>query len=474
MALGGMRDHVGGGFHRYSVDGEWRVPHFEKMLYDQAQLVLAYLEAAQATGEAFFAQVAEDTLQYVARELTSPAGGFLSAEDADSRPPARADDPAAHPVEGAFYTWSAPELASLLGGDYQVVALRFGVEDGGNAPSDPHGEFTGLNLLHTARSVEDVAQATGRAPEAIVDALAHARLVLYEARLARPRPHLDDKVLAAWNGLTIAAFARAARVLRAERFGLTDRADRHLAAAERAARFLRTHLWDERRRVLLRRYRDGDAGIDGYAEDYAAVAFGLLELFQAGGDPGWLEWADQLQTLLDDRFWDAEAGGWFSTSGSDPSVLLRLKEDYDGAEPSAGALATVNLQVLTHLGPDRDREQRIERALSRFGPRLGDAARVVPFVLTALEAWHAGLGQIVVASGEDRDGASRLRAELAAHYRPFAITLPLEPAAAATLADRLPFIAPLTPRHGQATAYVCRDFACRQPVTTAEELGRLV
>jgi len=269
MALGGMRDHIGGGFHRYSVDGAWRVPHFEKMLYDQAQLVLAYLEAAQATGESFYAAVAEDTLAYVQRDMTDPGGGFYSAEDADSLPPEQAGVAGAHKSEGAFYIWSDEEIGSLLGEDATIARIRFGIEPGGNAPQDPQGEFTGRNLLYTAQSIEEVAARTGRAVDDVVAALGRIRQTLFAARERRPRPHLDDKILTAWNGLMIAAFARAARVL-------VDRpsSEAYLAAATRAARFIKTTLWKDDR--LLRRYRDGDAAIAAYAEDYAYLIWGLL------------------------------------------------------------------------------------------------------------------------------------------------------------------------------------------------------
>ncbi len=468
MALGGMRDHVGGGFHRYSVDGEWRVPHFEKMLYDQAQLVIAYLEAAQVTGEKFFAQVAEDTLQYVGRELTSPEGGFYSAEDADSRPPEQAGDPHAHAVEGAFYVWSASELREVLGDDADVFGLRFGVEERGNAPSDPHGEFIGKNILYTARTLEDIAASTTQSQDDVIERLARSRLVAYAARLRRPRPHLDDKILAAWNGLMIAAFARASRVLRHPGFGLTEAAASHLATAQRAARFLRDALWDGEHRVLKRRYREGEAGVNGYAEDYASVAFGLLELFQADGDVTWLEWADGLQQELDARFWDPEAGGWFSTTGEDPSVLVRLKDEYDGAEPSAGAVACLNLLTLTHLRPDVEREARLTRALARFGQRLGEVARVVPLVSAAVSTWHAGVGQIVIARSDDTAGD--LVATLARHYLPFTVVIPIAPGSRDALAQALPFVASLPARSGEETAYVCRDFVCQAPVGSAGEL----
>jgi uncharacterized protein YyaL (SSP411 family) len=468
MALGGMRDHVGGGFHRYSVDEAWRVPHFEKMLYDQAQLVLAYLEAAQATGDRFFAQVAEDTLQYVGRELTHAEGGFYSAEDADSLPP---EGQGGHKVEGAFYTWSAAELRELLGDDTPVVAARFGVEDGGNAPFDPHGEFTGKNLLYTAASVDDIVATTGRSADEVVDVLGRARLVLFGARLGRPRPHLDDKVLAAWNGLMIAAFARASRVLSVETLGLSETASLHLGVAERAARFLRTRMWDADRRVLLRRFRDGEAAVDGYAEDYAALVFGLLELFQASGDPQWLAWADELQHLLDERFYDPIDGGWFSTTGADPSVLVRGKEDYDGAEPSATALALLNLQVLTHIHDDPARRERVERSFARYGAGLGEYARAVPLVLAALVGQEAGIGQLVIAGDA---GAPALRVVAAEAYRPFLVELPVAEAHREALGGLAPQLAAMAPLDGRAAAYLCADFVCRSPVTTPVALRGLM
>ena len=470
MALGGMRDHVGGGFHRYSVDEAWRVPHFEKMLYDQAQLVLAYLEAAQAASDRFFAQVADDTLQYVSRELTHPEGGFYSAEDADSLPPGAAAG--GHKVEGAFYTWTASELREVLGDDAPVVAARFGIEEGGNAPFDPHGEFTGTNLLFTAATVEDIARQTNRTADDVITVLSSARLALFAARLRRPRPHLDDKVLSAWNGLMIAAFARAARVLRAPRFGLDDTAAAHLESAERAASFLRARLWDEQRRVLRRRFRDGEAALDGYAEDYAAVAFGLLELFQAGGDPQWLHWADQLQAILDDRFYDPVDGGWFSTTGADPSVLFRAKEDYDGAEPSPTALALFNLQMLTHLRPDEAREARITQSLARFGTKLAEYARAVPFILAALSAQEAGIGQLVIVEGDDGGEAfAALQAVGAGPYRPFTLVVPAPRAHRGELGDLAPFATAMGPVDGRSAAYLCADFSCRAPVTTPDALG---
>jgi uncharacterized protein YyaL (SSP411 family) len=466
MALGGMRDHVGGGFHRYSVDAAWRVPHFEKMLYDQAQLVLAYIEAAQASGDRFFADVAEDTLQYVMRELTDADGGFFSAEDADSVPPEHAGEEAPHKTEGAFYLWRADEIDELAGGDAAIVRRRFGIEANGNAPSDPQQEFTGKNLLYVASSVDDIAAAVGRTAHVVESALARARLRMFEARLRRPRPHLDDKVLTAWNGLMIAAFARTARVLGALR-GADPAPASYLAAARRAATFARERLWRTEERRLWRRYRTGEAGIDAYAEDYAFLAFGLLELFQATGEAGWLDWAIELQEQQDALFWDEAGAGWFSTTGQDPTVLLRMKEDYDGAEPTASSVAVMNLLVLTHLVDRPEWNGRIERTFRAFSVRLEQLGRGVPMMGAALSTAIAGLQQILIV-GDDR---RQLERTVARHYLPFAISLSVTPENRQSLVDRLPWLASMTALpDGSARAYVCRDFTCRAPVDSAEAL----
>ena len=467
MALGGMRDHIGGGFHRYSVDAAWRVPHFEKMLYDQAQLVLAYLEGAQVSGDPFYGEVAEDTLAYVVREMTDRDGGFFSAEDADSVPPEHADDEHPHKSEGAFYLWRAGEIDEIdarLGGEVggaRIVRMRFGIEPGGNAPVDPQQEFTGKNLLYVARSVDDIARETGRPREEVVDALSRARLAMFDARLQRPRPQRDDKVLTAWNGLMIAAFARGARVLGS---------DAHLTVARRAAAFIKSRMWDPQAERLLRRYRDGDAAIDAYAEDYAYLIFGLLELFQADANVEWLEWAIVLQRRQDALFWDDADGAWFSTTGQDASVLLRMKEDYDGAEPTASSVSAMNLIVLSHLVEDVHWSERADRTLKYFGERLQQIGRAVPMMAAALSARTAGVQQIVIV-GDVVDRADALERTIAGTYLPFAIVLSVVGERQRALAGRLPFIAAMRSIDGAPAVYVCRDFACRQPVTTMEALS---
>jgi uncharacterized protein YyaL (SSP411 family) len=462
MANGGMRDHVGGGFHRYSVDEAWRVPHFEKMLYDQAQLVLAFLEASQASGERFYAYVAEDTLQYVMREMTDEAGGFYSAEDADSVPPEHAGEPGAHPSEGAFYLWTAREVDKLLGPDAALIKRRFGIEPNGNAPIDPQQEFAGKNLLYVARSTESIARETGKTEEEVDDTIARCRLRLFEARASRPRPHLDDKVLTAWNGLMIAGFARAARVV-------ADGAP-YLAAARQAATFIRDRMWDTTTLTLLRRYRRGQASIEAYAEDYAYLIFGVLELFQADPDARWLDWAHTLQRRQDELFWDAADGGWFSTTGRDATVLLRMKEDYDGAEPTASAVSVFNLLTLSHLVDDPGSAERIEKTFRYFGTRLEQMGRAVPMMAAALATQLAGVRQAVIVSADG--GASDLSALVARSYLPFVLSLRLSADRQAALAGTLPFVAAMHPVNGRPAAYVCRNFTCSAPVTTEAELRR--
>ena len=471
MALGGMRDHIGGGFHRYSVDAGWRVPHFEKMLYDQAQLVLAYLEGAQLSGDPFYAEVAEDTLLYVLRQMTDEAGGFYSAEDADSVPPEHAAEDDAHKSEGAFYLWRADEIDALAGEEAAIVKLRFGIAPKGNAPIDPQQEFVGKNLLYVARSVDDIAQQTGKSASEIVDALNRTRVRLFQARLERPRPHLDDKVLTAWNGLTIAAFARMARVVRSRSAGAESvtAAAPYLEAARRAATFLRDRMWNPSTSTLLRRYRWVHADIDAYAEDYAYLVYGLLELFQTDADPVWLEWAMTLQRRQDELFWDDADAGWFSTTGRDASVLLRMKEDYDGAEPTASSVSVLNLLVLSHLVEDAGWTERVDRTLQLFGTRLEQIGRAVPMMAAALSTYLAGVRQIVIVGDANGDALER---SLASQYLPFGITMRFTDERQRQLAARLPFIAAMRPVDGAAAAYVCRDFTCRAPVTTVEALNQ--
>ena len=355
----------------------------------------------------------------------------------------------------------------MLGADAQVVKLRFGILPDGNAPEDPQQEFTGKNLLYVARSIDEIARDTAKSPAEVTAILERARLELFGVRLRRPRPHRDDKILTAWNGLMIAAFARMARVL-AGSAGSGD-ADAYRNAAIRAAAFIRERMWNPESRILLRRYRDGHAEIPGYAEDYSYLIFGLIELFQTTSDMAWFDWAADLQRRQDELFWDEQGGGWFSTDGRDATVLLRMKEEYDGAEPSPNSVSVLNLLWLTHLAENAEWNDRVERTLRFFGTRLEQLGRAVPMMGAALSTFTGGVQQLVLVDADSAAGGG-LRSAIAAAYLPFAVSLRVTPDQQARMKAAFPFIAAMQPVDGRPTVYVCRNFACRQPVTTETAL----
>jgi uncharacterized protein YyaL (SSP411 family) len=443
MADGGIHDHLGGGFHRYATDERWLIPHFEKMLYDQAQLICAYLEAYQLTGEPFFADVARGALAYVRRDLTGPEGQFFSAEDADSRVPGEPGVSA----EGAFYTWTPGEACAVLG---DAEGRRFGAAFG----------LDRSDHLVDGRCVLAASQADAR------DLLARHRAALLKRRGDRPRPHRDDKALAAWNGLMISACARAYQVLE-------DPSD--LASAQRAAAFVRRRLSDSAAGQLLRSYRDGAANVGGYAEDYAFLIQGLLDLYEADFDHSHLEWALALQDKQDELFWDEASGGYFSSAAGAADVPIRFKETHDGAEPSAGSVAAMNLLRLAALtGAARYRE-RAGALLACFGRRLRDQPESAPQMLAALSVSLSPPQQVVVAG--DRE-AGDTRGLLRVARRSFSpgrsVLLADGGAGQAALARFQPTIGEMRKIGGRAAAHVCQAFACREPVTSCEALERLL
>src|SRR5213083_3041941 len=378
MAAGGMHDHIGGGFHRYSVDRYWHVPHFEKMLYDQAQLAIAYLDAFQIIRDRQYESVARDILDYVARDMTSKEGGFFSAEDADSPVVAGIGDPGhSKTAEGAFYIWTKKEIEEALGDAAEVFEFHYGVQPHGNAPegSDPHDEFRGKNILIERHTIAETAQRFKKNEQEIAGLLAKSREKLFSIRAKRPRPHLDDKIIAAWNGLMISAYARTAQVL--------DDA-RYLEIALRAANFLRANLYDSTRKILYRNYRGSRSDIEGFADDYAFVIQSLLDLYEASFNIEWLKLAVELQQTQDRLFFDEKNGGYFSTSGRDESVFLRMKDDNDGAEPASSSVAALNLLRLAQIRDKKQWEERAEKTISAFQATLSRFPIAMPQILVAL------------------------------------------------------------------------------------------
>ncbi len=457
MADGGMHDHLGGGFHRYSVDRYWHVPHYEKMLYDQAQLVECYLDGYLLSGEPALAGVACDTLDYVIRDLSSPGGGFCAAEDADSM--RRGER---HGAEGAFYVWTIEEVRSELGEDADLFCQAYGVEKEGNSPpgSDPHGELAGFNTLLRRLDDNGVAERVGIDATEVADRLQRSRRRLFEARAKRPRPARDDKVVTAWNGLVIGALARAARVLERPQYRLQ---------AEQAAAFIHRQCWNEDRRTLARSWLGEASAADGVASDYALLVQGLLDLFEAGADASWLKWALELQQRMNELFGDETSGAWFDTTDSDKSILLRLREDYDGAEPAATSIAVRNCLRLAAMTGDDSLRQRAMRAAAAAGDRPWVSASLTAS-LPALLSYPA----TVVVAG-DPTAAGALRRVVDRSFAPFTSLVCLDgPRESAWLRELAPHLAAMRAIEGRATAYFCEGATCRAPVTDPSALQRML
>ena len=471
MAAGGMHDHLGGGFHRYSVDAYWHVPHFEKMLYDQAQLAAAYLDAFQITREPLFEQVARDMLDYIRRDMTAKEGGFFSAEDADSEIPVVAGiaDPGhSKKREGAFYVWGKDEVDAALGPSAEIFNFHYAVKAEGNVPAggDPHGEFTGKNILIELGSFATTAKHFGKDEAEVREILAKAREILFALRAKRPRPHLDDKIITAWNGLMISAFARGAQVL-------NDLG--YLEAATRAATFLRAELYDASRRVLFRNYREGRSAVEGFADDYAFVIQGLLDLYEASFDVAWLRFAIELQETQDRLFFDGERGGYFSGAGNDPSILLRLKEDNDSAEPAASSVAALNLLRLAQTRNDAGSYERAEKTIDAFAPQIGHFASAMPQMLVALDLSLASPRQIVIAGERESAETRALLAEVHHHFIPKKVLLLADGGEGQRyLEEKLEALRGMKPVDGKPAAYVCENFTCKAPVTDPAELSKLL
>ena len=449
MRRGGLFDQVGYGFHRYSTDERWVLPHFEKMLYDQAMHVLAYTEAHQATGEVRYERTAREVLTYVLRDLQSPEGAFYSAEDADS--PNEEGDM----EEGAFYVWSVEEVRAALDEETAELLIDvYNLEPEGNYQEESTGRRTGKNVLYRERGLEAEAERRGMEEETLRETLEAARTTLLERRDERPRPGLDDKILTDWNGLMIAALATAARVFDAPAYS---------EAAEEAADFLLDTMRDEDGR-LLHRYRNGEAGVSAHLDDYAFLTWGLLELYQTTFSPRWLERALELIDRSIAEFWDDETGGFFLTADGGEALIVRPKDVADGAMPSGNSVQLSNLLRTARLTGRTELEARAA-ALSRWA---GRQVRSRPTGFTALLAgtqFAVGPAREVVIAGEpDAEDTRALVDAVRSVYTPFAVVLQRPPGESA-LTQLAPFTEAQTPVEGAAAAYVCREFRCEAPTT---------
>ncbi len=464
MAAGGIHDHLGGGFHRYSVDTVWHVPHFEKMLYDQAQLASAYLDAYQITHDSFFATIARDILDYVQRDMTGPDGGFYSAEDADSLVQAGKPDRA----EGAFYVWTKDEVDHALGPDRaKVFDYVYGVEAKGNAAdSDTSGELAGKNVLIERHSVEDAAREFNSREDPVRQLLEESRKLLLEARNQRPRPSRDDKVVTSWNGLMVSAFARGARVLNEPRY---------LKTATRAADFVQTKLYRQSDDTLLRTYREGESKIDGFTDDYAFFIQGLLDLYEASFDSHWLDLASTLQERQNALFWDKKGGAYFTTSGKDPNLFLRSKGDFDGAEPSPNSISALNLVRLSWFFDNKDWHRMAEQTINAFQAQLSRSPSSLPQMLVALDASESTPRQVVIAGKPDAADTLALLREVNHRYQPNEILILADGGPGqAYFTQKIEFFKDVHPIDDKATAYVCQNFVCQLPTSDLAVVSRLL
>ena len=448
MHRGGIYDHVGFGFSRYSVDGKWLVPHFEKMLYDNALLANAYLETYQATGKEQYAHVARQIFTYVLRDMTSPDGGFYSAEDADSEG-----------EEGKFYVWRPAEIISVLGRETgELFCSLFDITEEGN--------FEGHNIPNLIGSnKERLAREHNLAVADLEKILEKAREKLFAHREQRVHPYKDDKILTAWNGLMIAALARGGRALEEPRYS---------EAAAKAINFI----WDKLRREdgrLLARYRDGEAAYHAYLDDYTFLTWGLLELYQTTQEPDYLRKALTLTEDMVELFWDPEEHGFFFYGRDGEELLARPKEVYDGATPSGNSVAAANLLRLARLTGDPKLEQLSKQQLEAFSAYLEEHPSGHTHFLTALQfALYPGT-EVVIAGNPGLDDTKDMLRAVQREFAPGTVLI-LSPGdeTGREIETLIPYIKDHKPTNGKPTAYLCRNYACQAPITEIQDLTRAI
>ncbi|XP_040961974.1 spermatogenesis-associated protein 20 isoform X2 [Gossypium hirsutum] len=491
MARGGMHDHVGGGFHRYSVDECWHVPHFEKMLYDQGQLANVYLDAFFISRDILYSFISRDILDYLRRDMIGSEGGIFSAEDADSAE----FEGATRKKEGAFYIWTSKEIDDILGEHASLFKEHYYVKPSGNCDlssmSDPHKEFKGKNVLIERNDSSALASKLGMSIQEYLDILGECKKKLFDVRAKRPRPHLDDKVIVSWNGLAISSFAKASKILKGEPQGTNFNfpvvgcdPKEYMEVAEKAANFIRRHLYNEQTRRLQHSFRNGPSNAPGFLDDYAFLISGLLDLYEFGGSTDWLVWATELQDMQDELFLDREGGAYFNTPGEDPSVLLRVKEDHDGAEPSGNSVSAINLVRLVSMvsGSKSDHyRQNGEHLLAVFESRLKEMAMAVPLMCCAADMLSIpSRKQVVLVGHKPSEEFENMLAAAHASYDPNKTVIHIDPTNTAEMEfwetnnNKVALMARNNFAADKVVALVCQSFSCRPPVSSPESLQHML
>jgi uncharacterized protein YyaL (SSP411 family) len=444
MAAGGMYDHLGGGFHRYSTDERWLVPHFEKMLYDNALLARVYLEAFQVTKRQDYARVAQETLEYVLREMQDPEGGYYSTEDADSEG-----------EEGKFYVWSRDEVDRLLGDKAEAFCRVYDVT--------PSGNWEGTNILNRPRGIETVAEDLNTSVEALDTLMREGRRILFETRNQRVKPGLDDKILTSWNGLMIMAMSLGYRVLKDQRF---------LESARKAARFVLDHMTREGR--LLATYRDGRARFPAYLDDYAFLIGGLVELYESDFDIRWIDEATRLSEDLNRLFWDDAAGGFYFTGTDHESLLLRPKSAMDTAIPSGNAMAaTYFLKLATYTGIP-DYETRAQETIRAFHTMLQRFPSAFNQMLCAIDYYLGSRREIAVVGSEDAAETKQALDRIRRTFTPNVAVAFLDPSwpDRQAVEDRIPLLKGKKAANGTPLFYLCENYACQSPTEDVAEIEK--
>ena len=448
MRNGGIFDQIGFGFHRYSVDERWLVPHFEKMLYDQALLLMAYVEAYQAFGESRFAQTAREICTYVLRDMTAPEGGFYSAEDADSEG-----------KEGLYYVWKPEEIIELLGKEEGERFCNFyNVQPGGNFEE-------GFSIPHITLGTEIFAKHANMDPSELEKLLDESRKRLFQVREKRIHPLKDDKIITSWNGMMIAALAKAYQALKEPAY---------IAAASNAADFIMDKLRAPDG-ALIRRYREGEAAHAGFADDYAFLVWGLIELYEATFQVRFLKQAVVLNDRMLELFWDDSGKGFFFTGKENERLIAQTKELYDGAVPSCNSLGVLNLMRLARMTGRVDLEQKADEAIKAFSSELAEAPMAHTQFMNALDFMIGPSREIVIAGDPDSDITVRMIEKIHARFLPNKILMlrglgeNLD-----QLIELSPFVEPLLPIEGRPTAYVCEQYACKTPVADADSLENVL
>jgi uncharacterized protein YyaL (SSP411 family) len=468
MAKGGIHDHLGGGFHRYSVDRFWIVPHFEKMLYDQALLAISYIETYQITGDNLFADTAKDIIEYVSKKLTHKEGGFYSAEDAESFVKlVNSIDPVnkGKKEEGAFYVWEKSEIMNSLGEkNAAVFCFYFGVGDKGNAPadSDPHNVFVNKNILWNAHSLSETSNKYEISTDEANRIIKESSKKLFDEREKRPLPHLDDKILVSWNGLMISAYAKAYQVFGEEKY---------LLNAKRSTEFILAKLYNDTGKTLLHRYREGEARFEGTLEDYAFFVQSLLDLYESCFEVRYLDYAIKLSDSMINIFYDVSEGGFFDISGNDKSILIKTKEDYDSAEPTGNSIAILNLLRLSQFTDNEEYHIKAQSSLEYFSPKMSEQPYSMPQIICTLDYYLNKPKQIILAGNRNDSVTKQMLNEVYKRFIPNKILICVS---AENIPLQIPFLNLIIKKSNVTIAYICENYTCKLPVSDVNEFIKLL